>query len=159
MFEVTTISLFSVNFFLVLGIRLQTGRCCLCIWNKSLLHLSCFCSWELQLTKRLPCQWSVCANPLYIYWKLLTGGGTFEYCKSIGPTTKKEGTNFENSLGGTKRGGTQFLNLGKNLGKNYGFLNCLTLSYKNYFQCKMTVFTFFKVNKMPYVGGNLLLFG
>ena len=27
MFEVTTISLFSVNYFLVLGIRLQTGRC------------------------------------------------------------------------------------------------------------------------------------
>lgn len=111
MFEVTTISLFSVNYFLMLGIRLQTGRCCLCIWNKSLLHLSCFCSWELQLTKRLPCQWSVCANQLYIYWKLLTGGETFEYCKSIGATTKKEGKNFENSVGGTKGGGTQFLNL------------------------------------------------
>ena len=27
MFEVPTISLFSVNYFLVLGIRLQTGRC------------------------------------------------------------------------------------------------------------------------------------
>ena len=66
LFEVKTVSYSSDNYFLVLGIWLQTGHICWCIWNISLRLLSCFCSWELPLFKFLPCQRSVCAKQLYI---------------------------------------------------------------------------------------------
>ena len=44
-FEIKTVTYSLVNYFLVLGIWLQTGHVYLRIWYISLLLLSCFCSW------------------------------------------------------------------------------------------------------------------
>ena len=71
MFEIKTVSYSLVNFFLVLGIRLNPGRVCLCIWNRYLLLVSCFCFWQ---SKLFNCLRSIFANQLY-KWKTLVGGG------------------------------------------------------------------------------------
>ena len=50
-FEVKTVSYSLVSYFLLLCTWLWTECVCLCIWNISLVLLTCFCSWVLQLAK------------------------------------------------------------------------------------------------------------
>ena len=55
LFDIKIVFYSLVNYFLLLGIQLQTWHVYLCIWNISLLLLRYFCSWKLQLFKCLQC--------------------------------------------------------------------------------------------------------
>ena len=55
LFQIKIVSYSLVNYFLVLGIHLQIGCVCFCIWNISLFLFSYFSSRELQLFRCLPC--------------------------------------------------------------------------------------------------------
>ena len=73
-----------VSYFLKLGIWLWTECACLCIWNTSLLLLTCFCSWVLQLiTQVLMLVVSLC-KPVICKLKIFGEGNL------VGGTTKRE---------------------------------------------------------------------
>ena len=98
-----SISYSSVSYILKLGIRLWIECVCLYIWNISLLLLTCFCSWVLQLiTQVLMLVVSLC-KPVICKSKIL-GVGNLNY-KSMRGTTKRRAPNFEISVGESKRGG------------------------------------------------------
>ena len=107
--EVKRVCYSLASYFLNLGIWLWIECVCLCIWNISLLLLTCFCSWVLQLIAQVlnVLMVSLC-KPVMHKLKILVGG-KLEYCKSIGGTTKRgRESNFEISVGGSKKGWTRF---------------------------------------------------
>ena len=100
LFEVKRMIYSLISYFLNLGIWLWTECVCLCIWNISLLLLTCFCSWVLQLITQVLNVWVVSLYKPVIHKLKILGGGKFEYYKSVGGTTKRAEPNFEISLEG-----------------------------------------------------------
>ena len=102
-----SISYSSVSYILKLGISLWIEYVCLYIWNISLLLLTCFCSWVLQLiTQVLMLVVSLC-KPVICKLKIL-GVGNLHIINQWGEP-QKGGTKFWNFSVGSKRGGTRFL--------------------------------------------------
>ena len=92
-----------VSYFLKLGIWLWTECVCLCIWNISLLLLTCFCSWVLQLiTQVLMLVVSLC-KPVICKLKIL-GVGNLNIINQWGEP-QKGGTKFWNFRVGEAKGG------------------------------------------------------
>ena len=105
LFKIKIVSYSLVNYFLVLGIGLQTGYVFLCFWNISLLLLSYFCYWELQLFRCLQCYRFVCANQLYVTWSFLWGNhkkGWTKFLKLSGGKQKGKNMIFDSNLVGRK---------------------------------------------------------
>ena len=138
--------------------RLQTGRVCLCIWNITLLLLSYFCSWELQLFKCLPCYRSVCANELYISWKFWLGE-TLNIINQWEKPQKRGNQIFKVEQGVAKEMRYNFwlkLSGRKNLGGNNVLTTSFRISRKKYFYHKFLLFQWIQTNPFhPFNDQNL----
>ena len=111
---------------LKLGIWLWTECVCLCIWNISLLLLTCFCSWVLQLiTQVLMLVVSLC-KPVICKLKIL-GVGNLNIINQWGEPRKRETKFWNFSEGKEKR--LKFSGV-KNLGGNYGLWVFYKIVYK-----------------------------
>ena len=76
----------------------------MCIWNISLLLLTCFCSRVLQLKTQLLNVLAVSLSKVLHKLKIL-GGGDLNRINQWGGTAKKRGPDFEISARGSKRRG------------------------------------------------------
>ena len=118
LFKAKTVSYSFISYFLKFGIWLWTECIYLYIWNISLLLITCFCSWVLQLLAQVFNVLVVSLCKPIIHKLTLLGGRKLEYYKSIGEPLK-----FWNIIGDKKKGGVHdfWLKLygGKNLGRSY----------------------------------------
>ena len=89
LFEIKIVSYSLVNYFLVLGIRLQTGRVCLCIWNISFLLLRYFFPENHNSLSAYRVR-GPAINQLYISWTFWVEGN-FNIINQRGKPQKKGG--------------------------------------------------------------------
>ena len=102
-----SISYSSVSYILKLGISLWIEYVCLYIWNISLLLLTCFCSWVLQLiTQVLMLVVSLC-KPVICKLKIL-GVGNLNIINQWGEPQKGRTKFWNFSRGKQKEGNTIF---------------------------------------------------
>ena len=137
LFEVNRVFYSLVSYFLKLGIWLWAECACFCTWNISLLQLTCFSSWALQLITQGLNMLVVSLCKAVIHKLSILAGGKLDCYKSMGGTTKKGlrwwgEANFEIWVGESKKGRTI---LDSNLvrGKSWG-----KLWFYSYFNLKNT---------------------
>ena len=107
-------SVWSKESFLKMGICLWTECVCLCVWNISLLLLTCFCWWVLQVMREdnlwITYEYFnvlvVSLSKPVVYKLNILDGRKLECYKSMGETTKKgRGAKFWNFSGEMQRKG------------------------------------------------------
>ena len=103
--EVKRVRYSLVRYFVKLG---RTECVCLCIWNLSLLLLSCFCSWVLQLITHVLNVLVVSSCKPVIHKLKILCGGNWNVENQWGEPQKGGGGTFWNFSGGSKRGDTIF---------------------------------------------------